>query len=229
MKTDIMVCWDLDKTLTDVSGVTDTILQTVLNNHGIDYYKNILPKFRDPKIEWKPIEYRLKQIFWEEKWQQYFQEFRNLKEKNDVFPPLFDGIKDVLEQNQQMVHAVVTNKESSMAFPEIRENGIEWNFKIITTSDDTLWDTSKLKPSSFLIEHTIQWFSPEILIMIWDTAADINALLQTPYSNKKAVLAWWGNNKQTLHQQIELIWWKAWIDYDILDKTQDVSEYLNSL
>lgn len=224
-KVDKIICWDLDKTLTDVSWVTNEILKRVVLNHWINY-EDFLAKFRDPKIEWKPIEYRLKKLLWEKWWAICFEEFKKIKEQDEKIPPLFNWIRETLEQTKADFQAVVTNKESSIALPEINWNWIGNYFSKITTSDDTLWDNSKLKPSPFLINYTTKLISGEKLIMIWDTANDVNALLLANHPNKIALLAWWWNSQKTLGEQILLINWKPWVDYQILEHPREVLEYL---
>lgn len=201
MKNNIIVCWDLDKTLTDVSWLTDKILNIILQNNWFDYYKDYINKFRAPELEWKPIEYRLKLIFWEELWKNLFLEFTYIKTSENLVPPLFEWIQDILEETSDLVHMIVTNKEEKLANQDIRWNDIEWYFYNIVTSWDTWWDDSKLKPSPFLINHAIKWTDSDTLIMVWDTAADMNSLLWVTHKNKIWFLAWWGNTKTSLNDQ----------------------------
>lgn len=225
----IAVCWDLDKTLTNVSGLTDKLLQIVLWKYDIDFNKDFLNRFRVPGLEWKPIEMRLKLLFWDELWRKYFQEFKELKTIWSEVPPLFEWIKEVIESTSGFSHMVVTNKEAELALQDIRWNWIEWKFKKIVTAWDTLWDEIKLKPSPYLLEFALLWLSSDSVIMIWDTAADINALLWVKWNNKFALLAWWGNTPDTLEQQVSLIKWIEWSDYLIIPTPEEVWTYLANI
>ena len=221
------VCWDLDKTLTNVSGLTDKLLQIVLWKYWINFAKDYLHKFRNPELEWKPIELRLKLLFWDELWQKYFQEFKELKTNWSEVPPLFEWVVDVIDNTSALSHMIVTNKEQELAMQDIRWNGIDGKFRKIITAWDTKWDETKLKPSPYLLEFAVLWLNSNPIIMIWDTAADINALLWIKWNNKFGLLAWWWNTSDTLEQQVSLIKWKEWSDYLVIPTPEEVWKYLS--
>lgn len=222
-----LLLWDLDKTLTDVWWHTDKLLQTVLERDWINYFEDYLSRFRNPKMEWRPIKERLILLFWDEKWSKYFEEFKSLKKLNDSVPPLFPWIKETLELTVWKVNnIVVTNKEWEIANQDIEWNKIWRFFNRIVTSSDIWDDSSKLKPSPDLVNIWINWYNPIFVTMVWDTANDMNAIISSSTENKLGILAWWGNTKKTLEEQISRINWKEWKDYIIIPTVDKLWEYL---
>lgn len=225
----IVKCWDLDKTITNVWWHTDAILTQVFSEFWLDY-SNYLSDFRSPRLEWRPIKERLVLLLWKEKWNIFFERFKKLKSSNQTPPPLFPWIKDVLESVGWWVNILVTNKEWVFARQDIWLNQIEWLFKRAITSDDVWWDESRLKPSPELIDIWVSWLNPDTIIMIWDTANDINAILSSKsWKNRIWILAWWWNTPKTLDEQIRMIKWKEWTDYIYIPTITEVQTFISNI
>lgn len=226
---DKLLLWDLDKTLTDVWWHTDKLLQTILERDKINYFKDYILRFRDSKMEWRPIKERLILLFWEEKWSKYFEEFKSLKKLNESVPLLFPWIEDTLKLTVWKVNnIVVTNKEWELATQDIEWNKIGRFFTKIVTSSDIWNDNDRLKPSPDLVNIWINWYNPNFVTMIWDTANDINAIISSRVrvEKKVGILAWWGNTKKTLEEQKNRINWTEWKDYIIIPTIEKLWEYL---
>lgn len=222
-----IILYDLDKTLIDVASSTDLLLQNILRESGLDYNEDYKERFRAPESEGRPIRERLIDIFWENRWLFFYEKYSETKKCGKGFSPIFPWIREILELTKGDINIVLTNKDKHGTLVDIHWNDIWKYFDKIITSDDVDGNPTRLKPAPDLIEIWIKSYNPTSIIMIWDTANDINAINSIETSCSKLwVLAWWWNSNATLAHQKRLIRWEEWIDYILTRTIDDLYNFL---